>query len=175
MGLIKARQTGAKAAKGDILVFMDSHSECVKQWLEPLSQRIKHSRTSVVMPVTEIISAIDFKFTSVFDYISVGGFSWNGHFKWISPISDRELDRQKQHCSEPSMKVCPLHSPVMVGGYYAIDRSYFWELGGYDEEMEGWGGENLEMSFRIWMCGGTIEAIPCSRIGHISRAFRPYE
>jgi polypeptide N-acetylgalactosaminyltransferase len=27
-------------------------------------------------------------------------------------------------------------------------REYFYELGAYDEGMEIWGGENLEMSFR---------------------------
>ena len=37
----------------------------------------------------------------------------------------------------------------MAGGLFSMDRQYFNHLGTYDKGMEIWGGENLEMSFRV--------------------------
>lgn len=37
----------------------------------------------------------------------------------------------------------------MVGAAYAIDSKYFEEIGTYDEGMTVWGGENLEMAWRV--------------------------
>lgn len=37
----------------------------------------------------------------------------------------------------------------MVGAAYAIERNFFQEMGTYDEGMKVWGGENLEMAWRV--------------------------
>lgn len=52
----------------------------------------------------------------------------------------------KQRHGDPSE---PFKTPVMAGGLFSIDKEYFYEMGAYDEQMDIWGGENVEMSFRV--------------------------
>lgn len=163
MGLIRARLHGARAATGDVLIFLDAHCEATIQWSEPLLSRIEEDRSTVLVPIIDVIESNDLSYATNGDSFQVGGFTWSGHFTWI----DIQTEADK-HTARP------VKSPTMAGGLFAIDRKYFWEIGSYDEQMDGWGGENLEMSFRIWQCGGKLETVPCSRVGHIFRDFHPY-
>ena len=95
-----------------------------------------------------------------------GIFTWSLFFTWGSMP---ERLRGKYNIDSD-----PYPSPTMAGGLLAADRKYFFEIGGYDDEMEVWGGENLELSFRTWMCGGSLEFVPCSHVGHIFRPGHPY-
>ncbi|KPJ06387.1 Polypeptide N-acetylgalactosaminyltransferase 35A [Papilio machaon] len=171
-GLIRARLYGADNSVGEVLVFLDSHIEVNVDWLPPLLARLSEGVDGVrvryshraVAPVIDVINADTFEYSS--SPLVRGGFNWGLHFKWDN------LPRGTLKDHEDFIK--PIKSPTMAGGLFAIYREYFIYIGKYDAGMNVWGGENLEISFRIWMCGGTLELIPCSRVGHVFRKRRPY-
>jgi polypeptide N-acetylgalactosaminyltransferase len=37
----------------------------------------------------------------------------------------------------------------MAGGLFTIGRNYFYQIGSYDDGMDIWGVENIEMSVRV--------------------------
>lgn len=165
-GLIRARLKGAKQARGKVITFLDAHCECTEGWLEPLLYEIHKDRTAVVCPIIDVIGDDSFEYITGSD-MTWGGFNWKLNFRWY-PVPQRELDRRGGDRSNPTK------TPTMAGGLFSIDRDYFYEVGSYDEGMDIWGGENLEMSFRVWMCGGKVYIVTCSRVGHVFRKTSPY-
>uniref|UniRef100_A0A8C3JP38 Polypeptide N-acetylgalactosaminyltransferase 6 n=1 Tax=Calidris pygmaea TaxID=425635 RepID=A0A8C3JP38_9CHAR len=168
-GLITARLLGASVASGEVLTFLDAHCECFHGWLEPLLSRIAEEPTAVVSPDIATIDLNTFEFSKPIQngkQHSRGNFDWSLTFGW-EIVPPRERQRRKD-------ETFPIKSPTFAGGLFAISRSYFEHIGSYDDQMEIWGGENVEMSFRVWQCGGQVEIIPCSVVGHVFRSKSPH-
>ena len=161
-GLIKARLRGVEAAVGPTLTFLDSHVECTPGWLEPLLDRIARNIKNVASPTIDVINSRTFQYNPIASLNQeVGGFDWNLEFNWWQ-ISESE--RLKRNNSAE-----PMRTPTIAGGLFSIDKTYFEKLGRYDPDFMFWGGENLEISFKTWMCGGVLEILPCSHVGHVFR------
>ncbi|KAM8879035.1 N-acetylgalactosaminyltransferase 7 isoform 1-T1 [Spinachia spinachia] len=165
-GLIQARSIGAnKATKGQVLIYLDAHCEVGINWYPPLVAPISKDRTVCTVPLIDYIDGNQYSMEPQQggdeDGLARGAWDWSLLWKRV-PLSQREK-AQRKHTTQP------YRSPAMAGGLFAIERDFFFELGLYDPGLQIWGGENFEISYKIWQCGGQLLFVPCSRIGHIYR------
>jgi len=165
-GLIRSKVIGAKLVSSPVLIFMEPHCIVNKQWLEPLVQQLalSSSHSTIVMPTLDIIPENNFNDYKVANH-HIGGFDWSLTFNWMALITERNSSYKLPE---------PYPTPALSGGIFGLWRDWWESSGTYDTNMTEWGGEHIEMSLRTWRCGGRIEVVPCSRIGHVFRARNPY-
>eukprot|EP00746_Dinoflagellata_sp_MGD_P011794 gnl/MRDRNA2_/MRDRNA2_124880_c0_seq1.p1 gnl/MRDRNA2_/MRDRNA2_124880_c0~~gnl/MRDRNA2_/MRDRNA2_124880_c0_seq1.p1 ORF type:complete len:425 (-),score=62.50 gnl/MRDRNA2_/MRDRNA2_124880_c0_seq1:341-1615(-) len=164
-GLIRAKMTGVDAAKAEVLVFMEPHCIVNRDWLQPLLLRIKHDSGTLAMPFLDYIPHYDFN-----QYVAGVGGHWR--FEWNLNL----IHTDPGQLIRGGSKADPWITPATSGGIFAIQRDFWVKLGLYDEGMHQWGGDHVEATMKVWRCGGRIEIVPCSRVGHLFRdpAQRPY-
>ncbi|KAA0724455.1 Polypeptide N-acetylgalactosaminyltransferase 18 [Triplophysa tibetana] len=161
-GLIRSRVSGWRAATAPIVALFDAHVEFSVGWAEPILQRIQEDRTRVISPSFDNIKYDTFE---IEEYpLSAQGFDWELWCRYLNPPKSWWMQKDQ---------TAPIRSPALIG-CFVVDRKYFDEIGLLDEGMEVYGGENVELGIRVWLCGGSVEVMPCSRIAHIERAHKPY-
>ncbi|CAL1546038.1 unnamed protein product, partial [Lymnaea stagnalis] len=163
LGLIGARNAAFDLSQGKYVVFLDSHIECFPGWLEPLISPIVKDLGTVTFPVVDSITTETFQVDMRKDVI-VGGLNFK--FLTFDWLYGRNLT-----LSPANREVA---SPTMPGGLFAVSRDFFTLLGKYDPGLVLWGGENVEISLKAWMCGGSIVLATCSHVGHVFRKNNPY-
>ncbi|XP_068572829.1 probable polypeptide N-acetylgalactosaminyltransferase 8 [Cebidichthys violaceus] len=162
LGLTQARLSGWRAATGDVVAILDAHIEVHVQWAEPLLARLKEDRTVILTPVFDKVNFDDLTLTP---YIpAADAFDWALWCMYESFRPEWYAFKDDSH---------PGKSPSIMGILVA-DRKFFGEIGSLDGGMKIYGGENVELGIRVWLCGGSIEVIPCSKIAHLERASKPY-
>ncbi|XP_048245428.1 polypeptide N-acetylgalactosaminyltransferase 5-like isoform X1 [Haliotis rufescens] len=158
-GLILSRLQGEEKSHGEVVVFLDAHMEVCEGWAEPLLERIKSQPAIVVqadpIPINEQTIGLDTGIRSS----CIGGFGWDMRYKWF--LLPPYLNQFRASEWEP------FPNPVLQGSCIAVRKSYFNAVGRFDPGLEIWGGEHFDLSFNVWMTGGRIETVPCSKVGHI--------
>lgn len=98
-----------------------------------ISEPIAIDPLTSTLPIIDDADPDDFSIT----FMGQGGrgvFDWELYYRW--------LPRSQEHQIYPEK---PSPNPIMLGGAFAIRRDYFFHLGGYDEQLKIWNGENYEV------------------------------
>ncbi|XP_008528775.1 probable polypeptide N-acetylgalactosaminyltransferase 8 isoform X2 [Equus przewalskii] len=161
-GLAQARNTGREVATADVVAILDAHVEVNVGWAEPILARIQEDRTVIVSPVFDNIRFDTFELDKY--ALAVDGFNWELWCRY-DPLPNAWIDLHDV--------TAPVKSPSIMG-ILAANRLFLGEIGSLDGGMLVYGGENVELSLRVWQCGGRIEVLPCSRIAHLERHHKPY-
>lgn len=169
-GIVGARIRGAREAKYDVLLFLDSHCETTPGWLEPLVSRIHEDPTRVVIPSVRSMSLDELEIDgSIIWPPSKGTLSWRLNYSPVTANIEEDL-LDPMHPYES-----PIRTAVMPGGLFAVNRDFFFDIGLYDPELKYYGAEHVDLSLRVWQCGGSLEVVPCSHVGHIFRNFNRFD
>ncbi|ESP03206.1 hypothetical protein LOTGIDRAFT_93742, partial [Lottia gigantea] len=163
-GLIRTRLRGYDVSSGSAVIFLDSHCEVTKGWIEPLLDAIASDYRTVVTSVMDVIEGDDFRYRTydIEKSAPIGIFDWRLIFKWDRKSYDKP-------------RYLPVGSPTLIGCLIGVSRRFFEETEKFDEGFFIWGGENLEISFKAWMCGGSLVVSPCSHVGHVYKSRLPYD
>ena len=156
---------GAAYVTAPIISYVDSHVEVNIGWMEPILYRITHNPRIVIMSQLDTIDDETFSMSKSYSRVH-GGFNWNLEFYW-KEISDHIQAKRTKETD-------PIPSPIMPAGAFALSINFYLEIGLLDGDMRIWGVDDVEFSFRAWQCGGQVEILPCSRVGHIFRKHIPY-
>ena len=155
MGLIGARYVGGNNARGEYLAFIDAHVFVGPKWL-------KTPRRLLMEDPKTIVNYINFNLDAD-NYLPKK--AWQG----IGSCATITMDLHQIWGGGSRQD---MFSPITMGMF--VISKYWWSQGAMDPDLRTWGGENVEISLRTWLCGGRIVVAKDSFVAHGFRTRFPY-
>ena len=157
-GLARARNNGAKAAAGSILLFLDGD----------------------VVPHPDLLTAHARWHHAVTDALTLGFRACTGEGLGNDATGQRhealaqrdggvELDLWRQSLLDRSDDLTTRHDWLfcaMVGANFSMHKRFYDRIGGCDESFTRYGGEDTELAYRAHNCGGVLIPVREARVWH---------
>jgi glycosyltransferase involved in cell wall biosynthesis len=152
LGVSAARNRGMEHARGEVVVFSDAHVDVPDGWWAPIVETLQRREVGIVGPA-----------------IGVMGRD-NAPLACGQRIADADLRVEWL----PWMGPRPRPVPTLGGGFVAMRRETLEAAGAFDDGMQQWGSEDLEICLRYWMLGFEAWVVPEVEIPHYFRKASPY-
>ncbi len=82
---------------------------------------------------------------------------------------DADLHFQYWHEYERTHKTDYVETMSILGACFFMDRQWYWDLGGSDEDHGSWGQQGVEISCKSWLSGGSVICNRKTWYGHMFR------
>jgi GT2 family glycosyltransferase len=151
IGVARARNLGASHATGDVVVFLDAHVRLPENWIDPLVESLRDPQVGAVAPGVYSISEPKCR-----------GFG----------LDLAGPDLKARWLRKPGS--LPEKVPILPGCCLAMRQDALQSSGGYDPAMKQLGGNDAELSCRLWLQGYELLVVPSLEVGHLFRAVAPY-
>lgn len=153
-GAIVARNKGAAEAKGEVLVFIDSHQEPITpNWLKVLIDLLDKPRCGAAT-------------------INISSLGEADRLGYLYTLKNWTLEPTWEKPKNPDGERL---APAIPGGCFAIKKSLFTATGGFNVNLKIWGREDFEYSLRLWRLGYDLWFSPSAVMGHAFNHKRAFE
>jgi GT2 family glycosyltransferase len=152
IGVANARNLGASHATRDAILFCDAHMRMPANWHRKLLEPLETPSVGAVAP----------------GIYSVTQPKRRGFGLYLSGPDLRA--RWKPH---PGPAPAPV--PILPGCFLAMRREVFEATGGFDPGMRQLGGNDNELSLRLWLLGYELLVVPAVEAGHLFRTRIPFD
>lgn len=146
LGVAKARNFGARHARGDVLVFADAHIRVERDWWKPLIALLHDPRIGAAAPGVAGMRP---------DQPAGYGLSFR------SPALDTRWFDKPGEAAFPAL--------ILPGCCLAVRRQVLRAVGGWDRGLYGVGGNDNEFCLRLWLLGYRLMVAPDVVVRHLFR------
>ena len=150
-GLARARNNGARAAQGDILVFLDCDMVPEADWLASHA-RWHHAASDLL--------TLGFR-----HHVEVDGIGASDVRDRPGPLADlfegrpvqrpEWIERRMEQTDDLASDADDVFR-VVTGGNFAVSRAFFETVGCFDESFTQWGSEDIEFGWRAYALGAVL-------------------
>jgi glycosyltransferase involved in cell wall biosynthesis len=149
-GVARARNFGARQARGNVIVYADAHLRLPADWWRPILEVLQNPKVGAVAP-------------AIVGYRG-GRIGYGLTFK-DAKLEVRWLRRKPRG---------PVEAPIIPGCCFATRRDVMEATGGWDDRLLQRGNIDNECSVRFWTLGYDLMITPDTVVAHKFRKRSPY-
>ena len=150
-GLARARNNGARAANGDVLVFLDCDMVPEADWLASHARWHHAASDLLTLGFRHHVDVDGIESADVRDRAGSLADLFSGR-----PVQSPEWIERRMEQTEDLASDADDVFRVVTGGNFAVSTDFFRTVGEFDESFTQWGSEDIEFGWRAYALGAVL-------------------